>query len=204
MLNLVNDERSSRGFNALCFNGKLNMAAQEHSDDMVTNNFFSHKDLNGDLPKQRMAEAGYQNAKRSGENIAINRSVKKAHDAWMASAGHKRNILNPDFQHMGLGRTVKQNGNNAQEYYTQTFGRSPTETCNGATTQTSAPTNAPTNAPPNVPSSPDKDSNNDSCVDSPLRFKVIGKRGTKDCTWASKVSARCDIKGVRETCPSTC
>lgn len=39
----------------------------------------------------------------------------------MNSAGHRRNILNPRFSHMGAGR--------AGDYWTQTFGASGAEGC---------------------------------------------------------------------------
>ena len=39
----------------------------------------------------------------AGENLAGNQSVEKAHEALMASPGHRQNILNPNYTHIGIG-----------------------------------------------------------------------------------------------------
>lgn len=39
----------------------------------------------------------------AGENIAQNTGVNKAHTALMNSSGHRKNILNPNFTHLGIG-----------------------------------------------------------------------------------------------------
>jgi uncharacterized protein YkwD len=41
-----------------------------------------------------------------GENIAAGQATpKEVVDAWMASPGHKANILREEFTHMGVGYT---------------------------------------------------------------------------------------------------
>jgi len=39
----------------------------------------------------------------AGENIAGNQSVQAAHTALMNSSGHRANILNPNYTHVGIG-----------------------------------------------------------------------------------------------------
>jgi uncharacterized protein YkwD len=54
----------------------------------------------------------------AGENIAGNRSVQAAHTALMNSPGHRANILNPNFTHIGIG--IQQGGNYGM-MFTQMF-----------------------------------------------------------------------------------
>ncbi|MBY6277600.1 CAP domain-containing protein, partial [Symbiobacterium thermophilum] len=39
----------------------------------------------------------------AGENIAGNQSVQAAHTALMNSSGHRANILNASYTHVGIG-----------------------------------------------------------------------------------------------------
>jgi uncharacterized protein YkwD len=41
--------------------------------------------------------------KYAGENIAGAPTVEKAHSSLMNSPGHRRNILNPNYTHVGIG-----------------------------------------------------------------------------------------------------
>jgi len=184
MLNLVNEERRQRNIAELCLNSELNAAALVHSVDMVDNGFFSHTGSDESNAGQRMTAIGYE-WWAWGENIAINASVEKVHEAWMLSQGHRENILGPEFDHMGLGRVISQ----GQQYHTQVFGKSHTEICM-ITTNPDGPPLA-----------------RNQCVDSPLTFKTkLGKRKIgRKCSWAAKKkSARCKLVGVSENCPSTC
>ena len=54
-----------------------------------------------------------------GENIAYNSSVQAAFNALVNSSGHFRNMVNPDFTHIGVGVHVE----NGRVYVTQVFAR---------------------------------------------------------------------------------
>lgn len=197
MLVLVNEERADRGIGPLCFNEKLNKAAQGHSVDMVDNNFFSHIGSDNSTPGIRANRVKY-NWRGYGENIAYNSkktiatSVEATHMIWMNSPGHRSNILNKDFIHMGLGYKINSRGHH---HFTQMFGRSTTETCSN-------------NNSSDDDSSDDKSSDDNVCVDSPLTFRIIvnGRRVYKYCAWVASedTAIRCALKGVSETCLSTC
>lgn len=123
---LVNDVRL-RGCNcggvaypavgAVVWNDKLAQAAKNHSDDMATNNYFSHTSPSGQTVENRLANVGY-NWRTYGENIAQGyASAEDVIAGWLASTGHCQNIMDGDFTEMGVA--VNTNGN----YWTQVFGK---------------------------------------------------------------------------------
>ena len=88
---------------ALYRNAKLTCAARGHSTDMVERDFFAHQRPGGPAPDERMRAAGYF-ASYVGENIAAGQQTPAEVVAgWMASPGHCRNIMNGDFQDLGVG-----------------------------------------------------------------------------------------------------
>jgi len=97
------------------WNKLLQSAAQKHSDDMSSNNFFSHTGSDGKGAGNRITTAGYEWT-AYGENIARGYgSEETVINAWINSPDHCRNIMNSDFKEMGVAR----NGS----YWTQVFGR---------------------------------------------------------------------------------
>ncbi|MFF3448532.1 CAP domain-containing protein [Streptomyces sp. NPDC002667] len=113
---LVNSERAKVGCSPLALNAKLSQAAQAHSADMASHNTMSHTGSDGSDPGQRITRAGYVWS-TYGENVAYGYSTpEQVMAGWMASAGHKRNILDCGFKEIGVG--VAQPGT----YWTQDFG----------------------------------------------------------------------------------
>ncbi|WP_170762125.1 CAP domain-containing protein [Ruegeria lacuscaerulensis] len=125
MLALINAERTSRGLNPLKLEKRLNDSAEDHSDWMLQSNNFSHTGSGGSSATQRMKAAGFDFSGnwRSGENIAwqsergaagASDDVAQLHQSLMNSPGHRANILNPDFEYIGIGiETGNFNGWNA-------------------------------------------------------------------------------------------
>ncbi len=106
LLNLINKSRSEHGVEPLALDNQLNTAAQEHSDDMKVNQYFSHYNLNNETPEDRRIALGI--ATPVGENIARDISVEFAHFGLMRSASHHQNILTADWKRVGLGITLDQ------------------------------------------------------------------------------------------------
>lgn len=123
MLSSVNYERCMAGVTpALTACANLDDSAQAHSNWMTVNGMFHEEGNLGDptySPSQRAEIAGYIGWTTVGENIAYGQAdVSAVMDAWMNSSGHKANILNVNYRH--LGSAVAYSG--STPYWTQNFG----------------------------------------------------------------------------------
>ena len=86
------------------------------------NDYFSHTSLDGREFNQRILDAGYD-YNRCTENIAAGHtSPESVVNAWMASDGHRANILSPEFCDIGVGYAAV-SGSSRFYYWTQDFGR---------------------------------------------------------------------------------
>ena len=107
---------------ALQWNSKLFNASAGHSNDMASNNYFSHTSLDGRTFDQRITAAGYQWS-TIGENIAAGQgTVEQAISGWLASAGHCANIMNPSFTEFAVA-CVKNPASTYKTYWTMDLGR---------------------------------------------------------------------------------
>ncbi|TCO73777.1 CAP domain-containing protein [Marinisporobacter balticus] len=117
MLRLLNGERSKNGLNPLKVDMAITKVARLKAQDMIDNNYFSHNSPTYGSPFDMMKKFDIKYI-YAGENIAGNPSVQDAHTALMNSEGHRKNILNPNFTHIGIG--IK-NGGQYSKMYTQMF-----------------------------------------------------------------------------------
>ena len=143
---LINRERRAQGLSALAWDGSLGAVARAHSADMAKRNYFSHSSPEGDGFGRRYLKARYRCAVRVGntdylgaENIARgnlytsvttvngiqhfdwNSEEKIARTAvagWMASPGHRANILTAHWRHEGIGLAIARD---RKVYITQNF-----------------------------------------------------------------------------------
>ena len=122
MLERINAERAAAGRSPLAFCATLQNAAQDHSQDQANTNRMSHTGSNGSTMAQRANAAGYTGWTRLAENVAAGqRSVDQVMNAWMGSSGHRANLLNVEYTHVGVGKASSGSGT---LYWTQDFGRS--------------------------------------------------------------------------------
>ena len=102
MLEMINQERTSRGLKPLQADPELVPVARAHSADMFARGYFSHYTPEGEDPFQRMKDAGVK-YRTAGENLALAPTLQIAHTGLMNSPGHRANILNPSFGRVGIG-----------------------------------------------------------------------------------------------------
>jgi uncharacterized protein YkwD len=108
---LVNRERAGQGEGPLRIDAALACAAQNHSDDMAANDYFEHVAPSGSTPVNRMRACGYGLSSgvgyEAGENIAWGTlwlaTPRSIVSAWMASPGHRANILDGHYRETGIG-----------------------------------------------------------------------------------------------------
>ncbi|QOR35951.1 hypothetical protein IMX26_03780 [Clostridium sp. 'deep sea'] len=113
-----NTFRIRMGLKAFTTDDKVNKSAYLHSYDMSTNNYFSHTNLNGQSPFDRMKDQGIKYS-RAAENIAYGqRNAIFANHGLMNSEGHRKNLLG-NYSRLGTG--VHFNTSRNQAYYTQNF-----------------------------------------------------------------------------------
>ncbi|MFD5986483.1 sigma-70 family RNA polymerase sigma factor [Streptomyces cyaneofuscatus] len=118
VLQIVNTERAKEGCGPVTSNDLLATAAQRHSADMASRDYFSHTSPDGTDPGDRITAAGYRWS-TYGENIAKGqRTPADVMRSWMDSPGHRANILNCSFKEMGIGKVDSGGG----PVWTQKFG----------------------------------------------------------------------------------
>jgi uncharacterized protein YkwD len=96
---LINQQRTSRRLPALRAQRQLDRSAQNWTNTMVAHNGFTH----GTAFWNRISAVGYH-WQVAGENIATGFvTPQQVVTAWMASPGHCRNILDPQYASVGTG-----------------------------------------------------------------------------------------------------
>ncbi len=104
VVDLTNQERAKAGLPPLTLDPALSSAALAHSQDMADHDYFSHTGSDGSTVDQRIKAAGYSPLWAYGENIAAGQPTPEdVVSAWMSSAGHRANILNSGYEHIGVG-----------------------------------------------------------------------------------------------------
>ncbi len=103
LLRITNDYRLMYRHRPLAVAPKVCAAAQGHAEEMSRLGYFAHMSPTPErrTPFDRMKLAGYSYG--VSENIALNGSAMGAHNSWLGSSGHHRNLLHPDHREMGIG-----------------------------------------------------------------------------------------------------
>lgn len=119
LLDLTNEERKKEELPALKPDPVLCQVARGHSANMAKQQKMLH-DLDGKTPFDRIKGSGYKYF-FAAENIAagdVPMDVIMA--AWMKSEGHRKNILDKKYTHIGIGIVRNEKGD---LYYTQNFAK---------------------------------------------------------------------------------
>jgi uncharacterized protein YkwD len=102
----INAIRKEHDLAPLRWNPALAELAREHSRTMGREGFFAHEDPGGDSVADRLRAAGL-GYRALGENLARSRNAPDpaaaAARGWMASEGHRKNILREAFTETGVG-----------------------------------------------------------------------------------------------------
>jgi uncharacterized protein YkwD len=123
LLELMNGARARAGRKPLIRAVVLDRIAQAHTTDMVANRFVAHHSpMTGD-PGDRVRASGVR-LLLFGENVSQAASAAEAHRMLMDSPGHRQNILDPRFTHVGIG-TVSPQQRQPRVIVTEVFGRFP-------------------------------------------------------------------------------
>jgi uncharacterized YkwD family protein len=103
VIDLTNAERKKNGLPALKPHAELSNVARIKSEDMVNKNYFSHTSPTYGSPFEMMENFGIEYS-TAAENIAAGQnSPQEVVQAWMESPGHRKNIMNKQVTHIGVG-----------------------------------------------------------------------------------------------------
>lgn len=115
VIRLVNEIRTENGLKPLKTNWELSRIARYKSEDMSSNQYFSHTSPTYGTPFQMIRAFGLS-YRSAGENIAYGQRTPAAVvNAWMNSSGHRANILNASYTQIGVGYCA------SGHYWTQMF-----------------------------------------------------------------------------------
>lgn len=118
VVTLVNKERARRGLQSLKVGKTCSYVARLKSQDMINKGYFSHISPTYGSPFTMMQHFGLRFS-AAGENIAYGQpTAASVMNAWMNSAGHRANILNPAYTYIGVGAAKNSKG---VIYWTQEF-----------------------------------------------------------------------------------
>jgi uncharacterized protein YkwD len=116
---LLNWERQRAGCHSLRTDERMRAAARRHSADMARHGYFGHTGRDGSGFADRLADAGYPRQQAASENIAYGLPTAPAVvQEWLASAGHRGNILDCRVRATGVGLAYR----GPTAYWTQDFG----------------------------------------------------------------------------------
>jgi hypothetical protein len=99
---LTNHDRVAQGLQPLRWNAALATAAQAHAERMAGENYLSHEYPGEGDVGARAARAG-AHFQAIAENIATGPNGEGIEDEWMHSTPHRRNILDPQMNALGVG-----------------------------------------------------------------------------------------------------
>jgi hypothetical protein len=102
LLQLINEEREKKGLHSFVENPLLKKSSYLKAKDILEKEYFSHYSPQGVYFSEWLKMVGYD-FKIAGENLAIGfLDTKEVHEALMSSASHRENILNPNFEEIGI------------------------------------------------------------------------------------------------------
>jgi uncharacterized protein YkwD len=97
----ANESRVLAGLPALHWDGQLAAAARRHCVVMVQHDALSHQFPGEEEMQQRITDSG-AGFSALAENVALAATADEIHFAWMNSAGHRANILDPKLTAVGI------------------------------------------------------------------------------------------------------
>jgi uncharacterized protein YkwD len=129
---LLNEERTAAGLDRVRGDAGLRGDARRYAQLMVDEHFFGHRAPDGDDLDRRAARSAFARGSRRwvvGENLAWGTGGRATAAAtvagWMASAPHRRNVLDPRWRVVGLGLALgtPRRGLTGGATFTAHFGR---------------------------------------------------------------------------------
>jgi uncharacterized protein YkwD len=116
VFDMTNQARRAKGLPPLSKDDELTNVARAYSDDMLVRRFFDHTTPDGVTFDERISDRDPHWIYLVGENIwsasgynpgNAQKLAKEIVDDWMSSPGHRENLLDPAFTHLGVGVSAR-------------------------------------------------------------------------------------------------
>lgn len=157
IVDLANSARAEVNLAPLKLNAKLNVSAQSKAADMMEKQYFAHVSPDGVEPWFWFDQAGY-NYTYAGENLALGfETAQGVHQAWMNSPGHRNNIINPNYNDIGIAVIYGEYEGSFTTIIVQHFGSIESTTPQEIPAYPAEKTPAPETKPPEKPAIPAPD-----------------------------------------------
>lgn len=101
LLAMANQSRAQAGAPPLAWDSALASAARKHCERMVAEGQIAHR-YGGEPDVSERASLAGAHFGLIEENIAVGSYPAQIHEGWMNSPGHRRNLLNPEVDRVGI------------------------------------------------------------------------------------------------------
>lgn len=124
LVSLTNLERAKYNLKPLLVNERLELASELKAKDMSNFGYFDHVSPAGVTPWYWFRQADYVYS-HAGENLAVSFSTSQGlFNAWINSPTHRKNILSPHFNEIGISSVPGERKGKKTVYVVQHFGKS--------------------------------------------------------------------------------
>lgn len=118
----TNEARVAHGYTPLATSTALMASAQRKAEDMVTRSYFDHTTPDGARFWTFIDAVSYPYA-HAGENLGVHFSTAEGLvDAWLNSPTHRANLLDPQFDEIGIGLAYGTHNGTEGWFIVQHFG----------------------------------------------------------------------------------
>jgi uncharacterized protein YkwD len=121
LVSAINGARAANGLAPLRVDPRLTTAAKDQSAYLAAAGRLDHSGPGGTSVFARLAQQGYQ-GRMVGENLAAGMGPAATVAAWLASPGHRMNLLATQFHLLGVGVVVGSLGGMSAPFVTADFG----------------------------------------------------------------------------------
>jgi uncharacterized protein YkwD len=122
IIEVTNSVREALDLHPLLNDEKLSQAAQAKAEDMVKYKYFGHFAPTGEMFSAFIDRSGYM-YRQAGENVAMQHTtIDSLMNAWLLSPSHKANIVNANYNDIGVGVAYGTVGEREGWFVVQLFG----------------------------------------------------------------------------------
>ncbi len=116
--------RTARGLRVFTPDERLDAAATRYAHTMLEEGFFAHRSPDGGTATERVRAAGFVVRNSVAENLAKGVfTPEEVIERWLASDGHRRNLLRPGRWSLGVGIASRLQGDEVEVIWVQIFAR---------------------------------------------------------------------------------